>query len=71
MLSQLCERAGACMRVLAPCMCVPQEVGGTFIREDWLVVMAGMELVECYQIHQTHGFHVFDAIPSTPFQPLL
>ena len=33
--------------------------------------MAGVELVEWYQIHQTHGFHVFDAIPSTPFQLLL
>ena len=51
-----------------------QEVGGNLIGEDGLVVMAGAELVEWYQIHQTHGFHgfhVFDAIPFAPFQPLL
>lgn len=42
-----------------------QEVGGTLIGEDRLVVMAGEEW------YQTHGFHVFDAIPFTPFQPLL
>jgi hypothetical protein len=33
----------------------PQEVGGTLIGEDGLVVMAGAEQVECYQIQQTHG----------------
>jgi hypothetical protein len=42
-----------------------QEVGGTLIGEGRLVVMAGVELVEWYQI-QTHGFHVFDAIPFAP-----
>jgi hypothetical protein len=31
----------------------PQEVGGTLIGEDRLVVMAGAVLVEWYQIHQT------------------
>ena len=36
--------------------CVPQEVGGTFIVEEGLVVMAGAELVEWYQIHHTDGF---------------
>ena len=48
-----------------------QEVGGTLIGENGLVVMAGAELVEWYQIHQTHSFHVFDAIPFPPFQTLL
>ena len=48
-----------------------QDVGGTLIGEDGLVIMAGAELVEWYQIHQTHGFHVFDTIPFVPFQPLL
>ena len=41
----------------------PQEIGGTLIGEDRLVVMAG---IEWYQIHQTHGFHVFDAILFIP-----
>jgi hypothetical protein len=45
-----------------------QEVGGTLIGEDELMVMAEAELVEWNQIH---GFHVFDAIPFPPFQPLL
>jgi hypothetical protein len=45
-----------------------QEVGGTLIGEDRVVVMAGAEEMEWYQIH---GFHVFDAISFTPFQPLL
>ena len=40
-----------------------QEVGGTLIGEDGLVVMAGAELVEWYQ---THVFYV----PFTPFQLL-
>ena len=50
-----------------------QEVGGTLTGEDGLVLMAGVESVEWYQIHHTHGFHgfhVFAAIPFTPFQPL-
>ena len=51
--------------------CPSQEVGGTLIGEDRLVVMAGAESVEWYQLHQPHGFHVFDAIPFTPFQALL
>jgi hypothetical protein len=46
----------------------PQEVGGTLIGKDGLVVMAGAESVEWYQIH---GFHVFDAIPFAPFHTLL
>jgi hypothetical protein len=33
------------------------EVDGTLTGEDGLVVMAGVELVEWYQIYQTHGFH--------------
>jgi hypothetical protein len=37
----------------------PQEVGSTFIGENGLVVMAGAESVERFQIHQTHGFQVF------------
>jgi hypothetical protein len=36
-------------------MYIAQEVGGTVIEEDRLVVMAGAEWVEWYQ---THGFHV-------------
>ena len=48
-----------------------QEVGGTLIGEDGLMVMTGGELVECFQIEQIHGFHLFNAIPFTPFQPLL
>ena len=32
-----------------------QGVGGTLIGEDGLVVMAGAEAVEWYQILQTHG----------------
>jgi hypothetical protein len=47
---------------------VPQEVGGTLIGEDGLMVMAGAESVEWYQIH---GFQVFDAVPFAPVQPLL
>ena len=38
-------------------MSLAQEVGGTVIGEDGLVVMAGAELVEWSQIHQTHAFH--------------
>ena len=49
---------------------LPQEVVVKLIGEEGLVVMAGAELVEAYQIHQTHVFHVFDAIPFTPFRPL-
>ena len=45
-----------------------QEVCGTLIGENRLVIMAGAESVEWYQ---TDRFHVFDAIPFTPFQPLL
>ena len=40
-----------------------QEVGGTLIGVDGLVLMAGAELVEWYQLHQTHGlmpFHLLD-----------
>ena len=48
--------------------CESQEVGGTLIGEDGLMVMAGAESVECYP---THSFYVFDAIPIVPFQPLL
>ena len=40
-----------------------QAAAGTLIREDWLIVMAGMEQMEYYQTHQTPGFHVFDTIP--------
>jgi hypothetical protein len=36
-----------------------QEVGGTLIGEDELMVMTGVEFMERYQIHQAHGFHVF------------
>ena len=36
-----------------------QEVGGTLIGEDGLVVMAGAESVEWYQIH------VVDAVPAS------
>ena len=50
--------------------CGSQEVGGTSIEENGLLVMAGEESVEWYQIHQTHVFHVFDAIPFAPLQPL-
>ena len=52
-------------------ICPVKEAGGTLIGEDGLMVMAGAESVEWYQIYQTHGFHVFDAIPFTPVQPLL
>jgi hypothetical protein len=48
-----------------------QEVGGTLIGENGLVLMAGAVQVEWYQIHQSHGFKVFDAIPFAPFQALL
>jgi hypothetical protein len=53
------------------CVRTSQEVGGTLIGEDGLVVMAGAESVEWYQIQQTNSFHVFDTIPFTLFQPLL
>ena len=46
----------------------PQEVGGTLIGENGLVVMIGVGSVEWYQ---THGFQVFDAIPFALFQTLL
>ena len=49
----------------------PQEVGGTLIGEDGLVVMTGAESVEWYQMHQTSGFYEFDAIPFAPFRILL
>jgi hypothetical protein len=52
-------------------MVTTQEVGGTLIGENGFVVMAGVELVEWYQIQQTHSFQVIDAIPFAPFQPLL
>ena len=45
------------------------EAGGTLIGEDGLVLVAGAELMEWYQIHQTHGFHV--SIPFALFRPLL
>ena len=46
------------------CYCLtPEEVGGTLIGKNVLVVMTGVELVEWYQIHHTHGFQVFNAIP--------
>jgi hypothetical protein len=38
---------------------ISHEVSGTLIGEDGLMVMAGMESVEWYQIHTTHGFQVF------------
>jgi hypothetical protein len=44
-----------------------QEVGGTLIVEEGLMVMAGAEWVEWYQ---THEFNLFDAIQFAPFQPL-
>lgn len=44
-----------------------QEVGGTLIGENGLVVMAGVELVKLYQMHQTHSFHLFDSILFTLF----
>ena len=37
----------------------PQEVGGTLIREDDLVVKAGAEPVEWYQIHPNTWFLCF------------
>ena len=46
----------------ADTVCTSREVGGTLIGENGLVVMAGAEWVEWYQIH---GFHVFDAVPFT------
>ena len=49
----------------------PQEVGGTLIGEDGLVVMAGVDYVEWFKIHQSHGFQVIDAILFAPLQPLL
>jgi hypothetical protein len=49
----------------------PQEVGGTLIGENGLVLMAGAASVEWYQIHHTLGFYVFDAIPFAPFGALL
>jgi hypothetical protein len=54
--------------------CRTQEVGGTLIWENGLVVMTGEESEEWYQIHQTHGFHgyqVFDDIPFALFWTLL
>lgn len=45
-----------------------QEVGGTLIGENGLVLKAGAESVEYYH---THGFQVFDAIPFAPFRTLL
>jgi hypothetical protein len=55
-----------------------QEVDGTLIGEDGLVVMAGVELVEWYQIHQTHDLMPFHSLcssnscePSSPQQPPL
>ena len=45
-----------------------QEAGGYLFGEDGLVVTAGAEELEW---HETHGFYVVDAIPFTPFQPLL
>jgi hypothetical protein len=52
-------------------MSIAQEVGSTLVWEEGLVLMAGAELVEWYQIHKKHGFHVIDTIPFAPFQPLL
>jgi hypothetical protein len=51
--------------------CASQEFGGNVIWVGGLVVTAGAESVEWYQIHQTHGFYVLDAIPFALFQPLL
>jgi hypothetical protein len=48
-----------------------QEVGGTLIGEDGLMVMTGVESVELYQTHGFHGFQEFDAVPFAPFRPLL
>ena len=46
-----------------------QEVGGTLIGEDRLVVMTGAEWVEAHNCF--HGFQGFDAIPFPPFRTLL
>ena len=46
-----------------------QEVGGTLIGEDGLIVMAGMESMEWYRTHKTSGFHVFDTILSEDLSP--
>jgi hypothetical protein len=40
-----------------------QEVGGTLIGKDRLMVIAETEYVEWYEI-QIHSFHVFDAVPG-------
>ena len=56
-------------------VCIAQEVGGTLIGEDRLVVMAEAELVEWYQIHgllpfhSLHSSHYYE--PSSPQQPPL
>jgi hypothetical protein len=42
-----CALAGS----MTPSWCNAQVVGGTFIEEDGLVVMAGAESVEWYKIH--------------------
>lgn len=47
-----------------------QEVGGTLVGKNGLVVMTGAASEEWYHIHHTH-FQVFDAIPFGPFRPLL
>ena len=44
-----------------------QEVGATFIVEDGLVVMAGVEFVEWYQTHGLRSSHYYE--PSFPQQP--
>jgi hypothetical protein len=44
-----------------------QEVGGTIIGEDGLVVMAGAESVEWYQTHQTHGLMPFHVLRSSHY----
>ena len=44
--------------------CYAQEVGGTLIGEDGVVVMVGPEWVAWYQIYQNQGFHSIHAVPA-------
>jgi hypothetical protein len=41
------------------------------LRREQLIIMAGMERMECYQTHGNQVFGVFDTIPLIPPQPLL
>lgn len=40
------------------------------LKEDMLILMAGMELMEQSQTCGFHIFGVFDTVPFIPFQPL-